>query len=256
MTEPLLQASDLSVSFGGVAALSNIELRVGAGSIHGLIGPNGAGKTTLLNCISRLVAPRAGTLRFAGTDLLALHAWQIAGAGIARTFQNFGLVPALSVLDNVMAGMHSVHPGTLFDELIHLRRRNRNEAAMRRRAMETLALLGLESVARQPVSSLAYGIRKSVELARATACKPRLLLLDEPTAGLSRSDMDALRQSLTTIRAGSDVTILVITHHIEFLLAIADEITVLDLGKTIAQGHPSLVRSDPAVIRAYVGTDD
>lgn len=256
MTEPLLAASGLSVSFGGVAALSDIELKVDTGSIHGLIGPNGAGKTTLLNCISRLVSPRAGTLRFAGADLLALAPWQIAGAGIARTFQNFGLVPELSVLDNVMAGMHAVHPGTLLDELVRVRRRNLNEAAMRQRALETLTVLGLEPVAERPVASLAYGIRKSVELARAAACHPRLLLLDEPTAGLSRADMDALRHTLMSLRSRSDMTILVITHHIEFLLAIADAITVLDLGRTIAQGHPSLVRSDPAVIRAYVGTDE
>ncbi|WP_326535692.1 ABC transporter ATP-binding protein [Pseudorhodoferax sp.] len=254
--EVLLDIAGLSVRFGGVQALADVDLQVRQGAIHGLIGPNGAGKTTLLNCISRLVEPQAGSMRFAGTDLLRCRPWQIAGAGIARTFQNFGLVGELSVLDNVMAGMHAVHPASLLDELVRPGRRRRAEDSVRTRALEALGLMDLLPLADRPVGALPYGLRKNVELARAIATQPRLVLLDEPTAGLSHHDMQALHATLSAWRRRGEFTVLVITHHIEFLLAIADEVTVLDLGRTIARGVPSLVRSDPAVVRAYVGTED
>jgi branched-chain amino acid transport system ATP-binding protein len=256
MTAPLLDIASLSVAFGGVAVLQAVDLRVQAGSIHGLIGPNGAGKTTLINCISRLVRPNSGTMHFDGIDLTGLSAHQVAGAGIARTFQNFGLIGELSVLDNVVAGRHARHPGTLFDELVCIWRRNANERAARTRALDALEMVGLTALAQHPVSSLSYGTRKSVELARASILDPKLLMLDEPTAGLSRGEMEDLRQTLLALRKRSGVTILVITHHIEFLLGVADQVTVLDLGKCIASGHPSLVRDNPQVVAAYVGTEE
>jgi branched-chain amino acid transport system ATP-binding protein len=251
----LLEISGLSVRFGGVAALTDVDLAVDEGSAHGLIGPNGAGKTTLLNCISRLVLPTGGSIRFTGVDLLRTPAHAIARLGIARTFQNFGLIGELSVLENVMAGMHVRHPGTLADELILFHRRNRFEHQIRKRALEALELAGLTDLAERPVGDLPYGTRKAVELARATALDPKLLLLDEPTAGLSVLEMERLRQTLQTVRRRSGVSILVITHHIEFLLGVADSVTVLDLGRRIAAGDPSLVKSDPAVIAAYIGTE-
>lgn len=175
--------------------------------------------------------------------------------GIARTFQNFGLIGELSVLENVMAGMHARHEGGLLHELLLIPRRNRCEREIRHRVLGALEIAGLSELIDQPVSSLPYGTRKAVELARAIAVDPQLLLLDEPTAGLNTLEMDRLRQTLGTVRERTGVTILVITHHIEFLLGIADTVTVLDLGHRIACGPPSLVNTDPKVIAAYVGTE-
>ncbi|TXL71364.1 ABC transporter ATP-binding protein [Vineibacter terrae] len=255
MTDHLLEIQGLSVQFGGVTALSGVDLLVRPQSVHGLIGPNGAGKTTLLNCITRLVRPTAGSIRLAGADLLAAPPHAIAGMGIARTFQNFGLIGELSVLENVMAGMHARHPGGLLEEMLLLGRRNRHERQARARALESLAFTGLSDVADRLVASLPYGMRKAVELARAIAIDPRLLLLDEPTAGLNEAEMERLRRTLRELQRSTDVTILLITHHVEFLLGIADAVTVLDLGRRIAFGDPSLVKTDPQVVAAYIGTE-
>lgn len=255
MTDHLLEIQGLSVQFGGVTALSGVDLLVRPQSVHGLIGPNGAGKTTLLNCITRLVRPTAGSIRLAGADLLAAPPHAIAGMGIARTFQNFGLIGELSVLENVMAGMHARHPGGLLEEMLLLGRRNRHEREARTRALESLAFTGLSDVADRLVVSLPYGVRKAVELARAIAIDPRLLLLDEPTAGLNEAEMERLRRTLRELQRSTDVTILLITHHVEFLLGIADAVTVLDLGRRIAFGDPSLVKTDPEVVAAYIGTE-
>ncbi|HEX2891473.1 ABC transporter ATP-binding protein [Vineibacter terrae] len=255
MTDHLLEIQGLSVQFGGVTALSGVDLLVRPQSVHGLIGPNGAGKTTLLNCITRLVRPTAGSIRLAGADLLAAPPHAIAGMGIARTFQNFGLIGELSVLENVMAGMHARHPGGLLEEMLLLGRRNRHEREARTRALESLAFTGLSDVADRLVASLPYGVRKAVELARAIAIDPRLLLLDEPTAGLNEAEMERLRRTLRELQRSTDVTILLITHHVEFLLGIADAVTVLDLGRRIAFGDPSLVKTDPEVVAAYIGTE-
>ncbi len=255
MTDHLLEIQGLSVQFGGVRALSEVDLLVRPQSVHGLIGPNGAGKTTLLNCITRLVRPTAGSIRLAGVDLLTAPPHAIAGKGIARTFQNFGLIGELSVLENVMAGMHARHPGGLLEEMLLLGRRNRHEREARTRALASLAFTGLSDVADRLVASLPYGVRKAVELARAIAIEPRLLLLDEPTAGLNEAEMERLRRTLRELQRSTDVTILLITHHVEFLLGIADAVTVLDLGRRIAFGDPSLVKTDPQVVAAYIGTE-
>ncbi|MGE0799105.1 MAG: ABC transporter ATP-binding protein [Lautropia sp.] len=256
MPEPLLRVDAISVRFGGVGALAEVCLEVRAGSLHGLIGPNGAGKTTLLNTISRLVQPVSGRMWFDGHDLLTLAAHEVAPLGISRTFQNFGLIEQLSVLDNVLAGMHSVCPGTIIDELFRIRRRNASERAARERARTALASLGLADIESRIVSTLPYGTRKSVELARALAVDPKLVLLDEPTAGLDQAEMDVLRGRLLGLRDSMGVTILVISHHLEFLIGAVDEITVLDLGRRIAHGDPSIVQRDPAVVAAYIGVDE
>ena len=252
----LLDIRGLGVRFGGVAALSDVTVSVRPGAVHGLIGPNGAGKTTLLNCISRLIPPTSGTIRFDGRDLLSASAHQIAGIGISRSFQNLGLISQLSVLDNVKVGFHARHPGTLLDELLLIPRRNTNERETADRARAALRLAGLEDKADLPVSALSYGLRKSVEFARAIVGEPRLLLLDEPTAGLSPFEMDELRDRLRVLMSTRPTTLLVITHHLEFLAEIADSVTVLDLGRVIASGSPAEIRADPAVISAYVGEVD
>jgi len=256
MTQPLLEIRSLTMVFGGVKALTEVDLSVKEASVHGLIGPNGAGKSTLLNCISRLIAPTSGSMRYGDVNLLAAAPHQIASLGIARSFQNLGLIGELSVIDNVMAGMHSRHPGRLVDELLLIPRRNRFERDMRAKAVEALAMAGLSDVAQRRVGELSYGTCKAVELARAAALDPRLLLLDEPTAGLNTLEMDNLRSALIDLRQRTSVTILVISHHIDFLLGIVDELTVLDLGRRIASGEPQAVKNDPKVIAAYLGTEE
>jgi ABC-type branched-subunit amino acid transport system ATPase component len=248
----LVSVSDLTVAFGGVAALTDVNIEIEEGSFHGLIGPNGAGKTTLLNCISRLVNPRSGRMAYGETDLLALRPNQLAGIGITRTFQNFGLIAQFSTLENVMAGMYSRHPGTLLDDFLFVNRRNAAEAEVRRRAAEAIDFVGLSKFVDSAAVTLPYGRRKAIELARALAPRPRLLLLDEPTAGLNHGEMDELKALLTKLRA-SGVTVLIITHHVEFLREIADVVTVLHLGCRIAHGAPVEVTTDPKVVAAYIG---
>lgn len=251
----LLDIHDLEVRFGGVTALSGVDMSVRAGVVHGLIGPNGAGKTTLFNCISRLVEPAAGTIHFDGKDLARLAAHDVAAAGVSRSFQNLGLIGQLSVIDNVKVGLHACHPGTLKDELMFVVRRMRYERETAERAMAALRLVGIEQFAHLPVSALSYGARKLVEFARAVVGESKLLLLDEPTAGLSPFEMSELRVRIDALRAARPITLLVITHHLEFLAEIADTVTVLDLGKAIASGTPNEIRTDPAVVSAYLGEE-
>jgi len=253
MEKPLLEVEAVSVRFGGVAALSNVSLAVRKGSIHGLIGPNGAGKTTLLNCITRVVTVASGRISFDDRDVLHFAPHAITQLGIARTFQNFGLIGDQTVLDNVLAGMHSVNPISIVDEVFRPLRRRTLESALREQALSVLMEFGLASDAQRTVSTLPYGIRKTVELARAVAIRPKLLLLDEPTAGLSGPEMDGLRHTLLALRDRIGVAMLVISHHLEFLLGAVDEITALDLGERIASGSPQVVKDDPRVIAAYIG---
>lgn len=251
----LLEIDGLSVAFGGVKALTDVSMTVTTGTVHGLIGPNGAGKTTLLNAISRLVPPDRGAIRFDGQDLLAAQPDQIAGFGISRTFQNFGLIPEFSVRDNVTCGYHCRHKAHIVDEFLMPWRRNAFEREASAQVGRVLHATGLDIVADQPVSGLSYGLRKAVELARGMVAAPRLLLLDEPTAGLTSPDMIRLRETLDQFRRDSDLTIVVITHHLEFLTEIADTVTVLDLGRVIASGTPAEVQKDRNVIRAYIGEE-
>jgi len=228
----------LTVRFGGITALSDVSFAVEQGRITGLIGPNGAGKTTCFNCITRLYTPASGSITFGGDDLLRHSAREIVRVGIARTFQNGALFGNMSVLDNVLVGLHH---------------RRLGESAAVAEARELLAYLELADLAAEPVSSLPYGTRKSVELARALASKPRLLLLDEPAAGLNHGEVESLGSTIEKLRDDFGVTILMVEHHMVLVMRVSNHIVVLDSGRKLAEGGPEAIQNDSSVIEAYLG---
>jgi branched-chain amino acid transport system ATP-binding protein len=234
----LLTVEGVRVEFGGIVALADLSFTIDAGQICALIGPNGAGKTTLFNCVSRLYQPKEGSIDFDGRDLLALPAHRIAHAGIARTFQNLALFPALTVAQNVMVGAHS---------------RGGTSRKSRADALELLQRLDLVDLAEHPAAGLPYGTLKRVEIARALAARPRLLLLDEPAAGLTHSEVDELADLVRTIRADFDLSVLLVEHHMAMVMSISDKVVVLDFGSKIAEGPPLEIRDNPRVIEAYLG---
>jgi len=251
----LLEVRGVAVRFGGVHALDGVDMQVTEGTVHGLIGPNGAGKTTLLNCIGRVIEPSGGALAFSRQDLGARPAHDLARLGIARTFQNLALMDDGTVLDNVLVGLRRSGGFTLHD-FLPTPRRFALEREDRETALDALAQVDLQQYAHDRIGQLPYGFRKSVEIARALCTRPRLLMLDEPTAGLNASEMGQLAAAVRRMRDALGLTVLLITHHIEFLLEVADRVTVLDLGCVIADGAPGLVHTDARVRAAYLGADE
>lgn len=250
--EPLLSVSDLSVHFGGLRAVDDVSLEVNEGEIVALIGPNGAGKTTLFNAVSRLQKLTKGTVHFAGQDVTRLSTANTARLGMARTFQNLRIYVNMTVLENVLVGCHSHEHTGLWSGGLGLPRQRREEKGSRARAMKALSAVGLADKAFLPAASLPYGSQRLVEIARALASEPRLLLLDEPAAGMNAAERNHLVEQIRSIR-DSGVTVLLVEHDIELVMGISGQVYVLDYGRLIAEGRPEVVRKEPAVIEAYLG---
>ncbi|GAB4248732.1 ABC transporter ATP-binding protein [Deferrisoma sp.] len=252
----VLEIRNLTHYFGGLCALSELNITLEPGTLTGLIGPNGAGKTTVFNLVSGFYKPSRGEIRFEGRNIAGLKPHEVTALGVARTFQNIRLWNDLTVLDNIRIAQHHRLGYGFADAVLRTRRYQSREAEIAAYARELLEVLELDHVASELPKNLPYGLQRKVELARALSVEPKLLLLDEPAAGLNTADVEELIRHIRWIRERFDVTIWMIEHHMDVVMELCSHITVIDFGETIASGTPDEIRTNPAVIQAYLGDDE
>jgi ABC-type branched-subunit amino acid transport system ATPase component len=250
----LFRAVGLHKSFGGVRAVRDISFAVAAGSVFAIIGPNGAGKSTLLNLMSGLYQPDAGAVIFDGVDLIGFPAYRRVRLGLARTFQKIRLFKQLSVLDNVVAGFHVHHAVPAWQYVLHGRAFHDDQARLRQEALRLLGFVGLEHRIAAYAGSLAYGEQRMLEIARALATRPRLLMVDEPAAGLNAAEVDRLLDRIGVIRQ-QGITVVLVEHNMDLVMKVADRVLVIDYGQHLFEGTPAEVQANPSVIAAYLGAD-
>ena len=251
--ETMLSVTNLSISFGGLRAVNEFSMEIKKGQLYGLIGPNGAGKTTVFNLLTGVYKPDEGIIKLDGKDIIGKKTIDINKEGIARTFQNIRLFKKMSVLDNVKVALHNHYHYSTIEGILRLPRYFKVEKEMNERAMELLSVFGLDGYADQLAANLPYGQQRKLEIARALATEPKLLLLDEPAAGMNPNETQELMDTIRFVREKYDITILLIEHDMKLESGICEELTVLNFGKVLTQGETSVVLNDPQVITAYLG---
>lgn len=252
---PVLRADGLDLSFGAVIALKDVSLAVAPTEIHAVIGPNGAGKSSLLNCLSGFYRPQRGAITFNGSDITAMSPHRRAAAGIGRTFQGIQTYPSMTARENILTGFHNRMRTGMFDALLYWGRTRREEEEFARKAEDIIEFLELEELRHTPVGDLSYGLRKRVDLGRALALQPKILVMDEPMAGMNPEEKGDLARFILDIREARRIPIILVEHDMEVVMDISDTVTVLDFGRVIASGTPKQVRTNDAVIAAYLGVE-